>query len=389
MDNYLKTIKTPFYVFDIDVLKKRITYLQSKFKENVRLCYAMKANPFVIKNIEGLITKYEICSYGEYKIAELAKIQYKHMVISGVYKNEEEMNDIITNYQRGEVITIESLQQIKIIDKITKQKKKPIDVILRLTSGNQFGMTELEIEKILEQRINYDYLNIMGIQYFSGTQKTSVKRITKEIVYVDNFVKHLLEDFGFIVEELELGLGLYVNYFENSEQNDENGYLENIGLALSYMEYKGLITLELGRSIVASCGDYYTKVVDKKTNNEGNFAILDGGMNHIVYYGQMMAMKLPKLDIYPSRNRSKEEWNLCGSLCTINDLLVKKMLVDNLQLGDMFIFHNTGAYSMTEGISLFLSRNLPKVLLKENNTYEIVREDINTYQFNMANKGGE
>ena len=103
----------------------------------------------------------------------------------------------------------------------------------------------------------------------------------------------------------------------------------------------------------------------------------------------MMAMKLPKLDIYPSRNRSKEEWNLCGSLCTINDLLVKKMLVDNLQLGDMFIFHNTGAYSMTEGISLFLSRNLPKVLLKENNTYEIVREDINTYQFNMANKGGE
>ena len=150
------------------------------------------------------------------------------------------------------------------------------------------------------------------------------------------------------------------------------------------MEYKGKIVLELGRSIAASCGYYITKVVDKKTNKGQNYAILDGGINHITYYGQTMAMKLPKCSIYPQReNTENEKWNLCGSLCTINDILVKQFPVGNLQIGDVFIFENTGAYCMTEGISLFLSRELPQVIkLKEDGSLELVRDSLPTYVLN-------
>ncbi len=45
------------------------------------------------------------------------------MVISGVYKDETSMENIINHYKHGEVITIESLNQIKLVDKITKDKK--------------------------------------------------------------------------------------------------------------------------------------------------------------------------------------------------------------------------------------------------------------------------
>lgn len=386
-EKLIKNIKTPFYVFNIDKLHDRINYLKENLPENVRLCYAMKANSFILNNIDGLINKFEICSYGEFKIAEASQIDYSKMVISGVYKDEESMEDIITKYKHKEVITIESLNQIKLIDNITKKHKINVDVILRLTSNNQFGMTETEIEKILENRLKYKYLNIMGIQFFSGTQK-SIKRIEKEILYIDNFVKHLRDDLGYVVEDLELGLGFMVNYFESDKEFIENEYLESVKKSLEDMEYKGTLTLELGRSIVASCGDYYTSVVDIKKNHEGNFAILDGGMNHLVYYGQMMAMKHPILSVFPEKKDNPEEWNLCGALCTINDLIVKKLSVNNLNVGDIFIFHNTGAYSMTEGISLFLSRDLPKVVLVEKNKYRIVRDNIPTYKLNMPN-GGE
>ena len=147
--------------------------------------------------------------------------------------------------------------------------------------------------------------------------------------------------------------------------------------------------MELGRSIASSCGSYYTKVVDKKTNKEGNFAVLDGGMNHLVYYGQMMAMKKPMLDIIPKKKGSVESWNLVGALCTINDLVVKSLPVASLDIGDVFVFKNTGAYCMTEGISLFLSRDLPKVVFKKGKSIEIVRSNIPTYKVNMPNKGGE
>lgn len=386
----IKEVSTPFYVFDIDVLRERIDYLKSMMPENVHLCYAMKANPFVVKEIDEIIEKYEICSYGEWNIAKKLGVNDSKMVISGVYKDEISMEDILNNYKNGEVFTIESLNQLELLNKLTKEKKKVINIILRLTSGNQFGMCEEEIIEILENRAKYEYLNIMGIQYFSGTQKKLSKRIIKELEYVDEFVLNLKNNLGFVVEELEFGPGFPVVYFETEQDFDEQTYLMEIADKIKNMKYQGHITMELGRSIVASCGSYYTKVVDKKTNKEGNFAVLDGGMNHLVYYGQMMAMKKPMLDILPKReDKILENWNLVGSLCTINDLIVKQLPVSNLEIGDIFVFKNTGAYSMTEGISLFLSRDLPKVVFVQGGEMKIVRENINTYKFNMPNEGGE
>lgn len=386
----ISEVSTPFYVFDINVLRDRIDYLNSMMPENVHLCYAMKANPFVVKEIDEIIEKYEICSYGEWNIAKKMGVSDSKMVISGVYKDEISMEDILNNYKNGEVFTIESLNQIELLNKLTKEKKKVINIILRLTSGNQFGMCEEEIIEILENRAKYEYLNIMGIQYFSGTQKKLSKRIIKELEYVDEFVLNLKNNLGFVVEELEFGPGFPVVYFETEQDFDEQTYLMEIADKIKNMKYQGHITMELGRSIVASCGSYYTKVVDKKTNKEGNFAVLDGGMNHLVYYGQMMAMKKPMLDILPKReDKILKNWNLVGALCTINDLIVKQLPVSNLEIGDIFVFKNTGAYSMTEGISLFLSRDLPKVVFVQGGEMKIVRENINTYKFNMPNEGGE
>ena len=385
----INEVSTPFYVFDIDVLRERIDYLKNMMPENVHLCYAMKANPFVVKEIDEIMEKYEICSYGEWNIAKKMGVIDSKMVISGVYKDKISMEDILNNYKNGEVFTIESLNQIELLNKLTKEKKKVINIILRLTSGNQFGMCEEEIIEILENRAKYEYLNIMGIQYFSGTQKKLSKRIIKELEYVDEFVLNLKNNLGFVVEELEFGPGFPVVYFEAEQDFDEQTYLMEIADKIKNMKYQGHITMELGRSIVASCGSYYTKVVDKKINKEGNFAILDGGMNHLVYYGQMMAMKKPMLDIIPKRNGHEESWNLVGALCTINDLIVKGLPVKSLELGDVFVFKNTGAYAMTEGISLFLSRDLPKVLFVKDGKIEVVRSNIQTYKLNMPFKGGE
>lgn len=385
----IENIGTPFYVFDIDILKNRINYLKSMMPENVHLCFAMKANPFVVKEIENTIEKYEICSYGEWNIANELGVAHDKMVISGVYKDEDSMENIINLYKHGEIITIESLNQIKLVNKIAKDKRLVIDVILRLTSGNQFGMSEEEIISILENRSKYDSLNIMGIQYFSGTQKKLSRRIIKELQYVDEFVQKLKNELGFVTEELEFGSGFPVMYFEAETDFDENTYLMEIADKIKNLKYQGHITMELGRSISASCGSYYTKVVDKKTNKEGNFAVLEGGMNHIVYYGQMMAMKKPMLDVIPKRSGNVENWNLVGALCTINDLIVKGLPVSSLELGDIFVFKNTGAYAMTEGISLFLSRDLPKVVFIKDGKIEIVRNNIHTYKLNMPFKGGE
>lgn len=388
-DKLLKNVKTPFYVFDINVLKERVLYLKSMLPSNVSLCYAMKANPFIVKELDGIVEKFEVCSFGEYKVCDELNVTKGRLVISGVYKDEESIREIMASKNVG-FYTVESLNQLILLDKISKEKEQKIDVLLRLTSGNQFGIVEAELEDIIRNKDTYSFLNIRGIEYFSGTQKTNIKRIEHEVAYLDEYVLHLKNDLGYEPEILEFGAGFPIEYFEVESKFNEEEYLNNVKSLLENMNYKGSITLELGRSIAASCGTYFTKVVDTKTNKEGNFAILDGGMHQLVYYGQMMAMKRPKLEIIPKReNEVEEEWNLCGALCTINDLIVKKMPIKGLKVGDIFAFKNTGAYSMTEGISLFLSRDLPSVVFLKDDNIEVVREHVNTYSLNMPNGRSE
>lgn len=378
----LSEYNTPAYIFDINKVKKRIKYLKNKLPQNVLICYAIKANTFIVKDIEKDIDRFEVCSPGEYEICKNKNIKLEKILLSGVYKTPEIIKNMIENNEPIKCYTVESMEQFNLLKNASKKNK--IKMMIRITSGNQFGINELEAEEIIKNREQYKNIEIIGIQYFSGTQKKSIKVLKRELDYIDNFTIGLQEKYNFEIQELEFGPGLPVFYFQNDEF-DEDLYMEEFAEILNQIQFKGKLILELGRSIAASCGSYITRVVDKKTNKNQNYAILDGGIHHLVYYGQSMAMKLPKCEIYPKReNIGEERWNLCGSLCTINDILVKQFPIDNLQIGDVFIFQNTGAYCMTEGISLFLSRDLPEVIkIKEDNNLELVRNNVPTYKFNM------
>ena len=200
---------------------------------------------------------------------------------------------------------------------------------------------------------------------------------------MDDLISQIKDEYDFDIKELEYGTGFPVHYFD--DDFDEEIFMNDFSEILRQLQFKGKIILEIGRSLVASSGMYLTKVVDKKINKGEGFAIVDGGINHLVYYGQFMAMKKPKMSIYPKRKeKNKEVWNICGSLCTINDILVKKLELSDLKIGDILVFKNTGAYSMTEGISLFLSRDLPQILISDiNNNIRMARKITPTYNLNM------
>ena len=377
-DEVINKFQTPLYLFDIDKLKCRISYLKSKFNDT-KIVFAVKANTFIPKEIEKDVDKFEICSPGEFDVCNRLKISHSKMVISGVYKDEVTIENMISNYNIGKY-TIESMQQFKLLEKLCEKYNKKVHVLIRLTSNNQFGVTEDEFKYIIENNKN---LIIDGIEYFSGTQKTSIKKITKEIDNLDKFINKIENELNFTIKEVEYGPGLPIHYFRDDEFNEEE-FLTDVNNILEKLKHKELL-LEIGRSIAASCGSYFTKVVDMKTNKNGNFVIVDGGINHLVYYGQTMAMRVPHFNLYPKREGKKINYNIYGSLCTINDIIVKNINVEELKIGDTFIFENVGAYSSTEGISLFLSRDLPKVVLCKNNKLKIVRDNLKTSDINYPN----
>ena len=376
--NYIiKNFKTPLYIFNIDELVKRTRYLKESF--NCGLVYAVKANTFISKEIEDEVERFEICSNGEFEICNKLGIDHSKMVISGVYKDLESIENMISNYDIGKY-TIESLNQFKLLEELSNKYSKEIHVLIRLTSNNQFGVNEEDFKYILNNKKN---IIVDGIEYFSGTQKTSLKKINKEIDHLCEFIKNVEEEFNIHLNEIEYGPGFSIQYFQNEEFDEEN-YFKELNEAIDKLRFKKLY-LEAGRSIAASCGTYLTKVVDMKNNKNGNHIILDGGINHLVYYGQTMAMRLPYFEIFPKKDNKKEIYTLYGSLCTVNDVIIKSVETQKLEIGDLFIFKNVGAYSSTEGISLFLSRELPGIILYKNKEFIKVRDNLKTSEINYPN----
>lgn len=384
-EKILKSYATPLYVFEIDTLKNRVDYLKSRLPKDVSLCYAIKANTFIVSDLCPHIEKLEVCSPGEMMLCLEKGVELSKIVVSGVYKTRDFIEEIVKDHSGVNCFTVESAEQYDMLIEFAEKYNKKIKLLLRLTSGNQFGLDEDDVKKIIT---SYDKnaVEIIGIQYFSGTQKTSLKRIKREIDYADAFLAELENEYCFKSDEFEYGPGLPVAYFDTDNFNEEE-YLAEFSSLLSSMKYKAKITLEVGRSLVADCGNYITKVVDMKSNQNQNYAIVDGGMNHITYFGQSMAMKHPFHSLFPLRDDGEtKNWNICGSLCTVNDILMKNTPMTDLKIGDAIVFKKTGAYCATEGISLFLSRDLPQVLIiDENGNINCAREAVATYKLNKAN----
>ncbi|GAB6168453.1 diaminopimelate decarboxylase [Clostridium carnis] len=375
--------KTPFYIFDTDVLVDRIKKIKSTLGLDVDLCYAMKANPFLIKSMEKVIDSFEVCSPGEFHICERADVAMDKVIMSGVYKNAEDVKDAILKYGNKVIYTVESLLQWKIIREYAEKYNLSLRVLLRLTIGNQFGINEEDIHQIISNKDLYPYIEIEGIQFFTGTQKKSEAKIEKELSMLDDFCSNLEKSYGFSPKRLEYGPGLPVYYFQE-EENREEDILNALARKIKNMNFKGKIVLEIGRFIAASCGTYVTSIVDMKSNKNENYCIVDGGIHHINYFGQMLAMKKPPIIHWNEQKGGDiKEWTICGSLCTMNDVLVKKYPFANLQLEDKLIFKMVGAYSVSEGISLFLSRELPQVLLySKKHGFNLARNNFPTDTLN-------
>lgn len=375
---------TAYYVFDIGVLKSRVAYLRSRLPQAVQLCYAVKANTFLIQALIGEVDRFEICSPGEAVICEKMEVPDHQMVISGVYKTPAVMRRM-AELEDDRVFTVESAEQFELFLQLGKKRRKKIPLLLRMTNNSQFGINPEEIKEIIKHRGEYPELEVRGIQFFSGTQKNSVKKIKRELSHLDILLSELKELYGYEAQELEYGPGLPVAYFKEDEIEDE-ALLAGLTEALQGMVNTPHIVLELGRSIAAGCGSYYTHVVDKKTNGGQNYLLLDGGMHQLAYFGQHMAMKQPFLKVCGEKADKQPEtiYNLCGSLCSMNDILAKQVMLPETEIGDLICFENTGAYCVTEGIALFLSRELPAVFLKtEEGTYRCVREPVETAELNM------
>lgn len=404
--------QTPYYVFDTDEFAKRAAMIRAaldcKGGRRIPLCFSIKANPFLLHRLPEGLDHVEVCSPGELEICIALGVKPESIIYSGVMKEKCDIERAVS-YGAG-ILTCESIRHAALISEVMIEciqegaheaefAETKAHVILRLTSGNQFGMSLDDIEYIMSHPDEFKGITVMGIHYYSGTQK-SLRKINKDLEKIKSALSILKEKYGFEPQLVEYGPGLCVEYFEEDWQEKEKQSLDEAAEVLREFAVEYPLGIEMGRFLAASCGKYYTQVKDLKSTGDANYAILDGGIHHLNYFGQRMAMQVPPIKVYAGEVSENEEKNgveltelpdtdytLCGSLCTVADVLVREVKLKKLELGDVLEFGHCGAYSVTEAPALFLSRQLPAVYAySKEYGYECLREHIHAAEINLAGK---
>lgn len=376
---------TPCFIFDEDSLVERTLRIR-ELLGNVSLCYSVKANPFLIQVLLPHVDYFEVCSPGELSICRNLGIPGNKIIYSGVHKEASDIRDAVM-YGAG-FITAESPRHFDIIKKTSEELKTRVNLLLRLTSKSQFGMSLEDIESILS--VHSDFTYVSGIHYFGGTGRKQAKKQREEISMLTDMISRLRKDYEVDLPMLEYGPGLFYPYFEDDDFSDTLNPLKEITESLGMASKVCSVSVEMGRFLASECGYYMTSICDIKSSAGTNWCIVDGGINHVNYLGQMMGMKIPVIEHVRNGNRINDSqgdpYSVCGSLCTTNDVLVRFMNLNSPQTGDVLVFSNIGAYSVTESIGLFLSRTLPRIFSCRNNELELLRDYKESWKINIRDK---
>ena len=375
-----KEFGTPSFIFDTDEFERKADAIKNALG-NIPLCYSIKANPFLLHKLPESLSMVEVCSPGELAICRKLGIKPETIIYSGVNKGAE---DIACAVDCGAgILTAESRLHAELINRICLEKGKRARVILRLTSGNQFGMDPEDIVGIISEREKYEAVDFIGLHYYSGTQKKNAGVIEKDIGKLEEFIERLNSECGYVPSHVEYGPGMAADYFVPPYEEKDCEMLRETAEILNSFAKKYPLSVEMGRFLASSCGTYLTSVADIKNNLGTNYVICDGGINHLKYYGQTMAMQVPPVTLLGSDEPYENGYTLCGSLCTTADLLVRRVELPKLKIGDVLAFGRCGAYTVTEGTVLFLSRTMPRIMLySEKDGIRLVRDFYDTYNLN-------
>ena len=353
-----KKLKTPFYHYNLDVLERTLDLVTAESNRyGYHIHYALKANvnDAVLTAIKNRQIGADCVSGNEVNKALETGFAANNIVFAGVGKTDDEINfaldkDIFC-------FNCESLPEMEVINELAEKKNKVAHIALRInpninakthhyiTTGleeNKFGINMWEMADVIHAIKSLSHIKLVGLHFHIGSQITDLE-IFRSLCLRINEIQEWFYQHHIIVEHINVGGGLGVDY-ENPDSNlipDFKGYFEQFHQFLALRPQQHL-HFELGRSIVAQCGNLITKVLYVKKGVNTNFAIVDAGMTDLLRPALYQATH--KIENLTTKSTELERYDVVGPICESSDCFAKALLFPLTQRGDIIAIRTAGAY---------------------------------------------
>lgn len=355
--DFFQSIQTPFYFYDLDLLRltlNKYTSFLKKYKYEAH--YAMKANaePRILHYM-GLYGLGADCVSGEeVKLAIKNDFNPKSIVYAGVGKSDKEIkfalkNDIFC-------FNCESSPEIEVINAIAASMGKVANISLRVNPNidahthkyistgreeDKFGISPWEFDSIIQKINQLDNIKFVGLHFHIGSQITDMS-VFKLLCDEANHILQWFSEHKIDIKNIDLGGGLGVDY-DNPTENpipDFENYFRIINDNL-HVRPGQKVHLEPGRALVAQCGHLISKVLYVKVGKKKKFVIIDAGMNDLIRPALYQAHHcIENL----TSDSELENYEVVGPVCESSDVFSYDTKLNATKRGDIIAIHSTGAY---------------------------------------------
>lgn len=354
----LKAIQTPFYWYDMDVLRAtllKISENEQKYS-GYKVHYAVKANAntVLLEEIRKAGLGVDCVSGNEVRCAVENGFDPAKVVFAGVGKSDWEIEYAL---EAGiSCFNVESVPEMEVINEIAASKGKKACIALRvnpnidahthhyITTGleeNKFGIGMWELDSVIDSLPSLGNLKLIGLHFHIGSQILDTDPF-QELCNRINGLQDQLEKKNVQLKTINVGGGWGIDY-EDPDGNpvpDFDSYFATFNKYLSLRPGQEL-HFELGRSVVAQCGSLITKVLYVKEGQKKKFAIVDAGMNDLIRPALYEAYhKIENL----TSDKPAEKYDVVGPVCESSDCFGKDRELAGTSRGDLIAMRSAGAY---------------------------------------------
>jgi len=385
--------RTPFYVYDTVAVDTQLAALRGVLPAEVRLHYAVKANPFplLVEHLAQHVDGFDVASGGELAVALECHLPRGFDI--GFAGPGKSLEDIRAGVAADVLFQCESVRELRAIAAAGEAAAVRPRVALRINPDIQlrgagqrmgggprpFGIDAEAAPEVLALLATLP-VDFAGFHFYAGSQMLEAATVVALLEHCYACAVALAPHAPAPVRVLNLGGGFGVPYHAGEQALD----LAPIGAAVHGLVKRAAVdfpeaqlVLELGRYLVAPAGRYVMRVVDRKVSRGEVFLVCDGGMNHHLAasgnLGQVLRRNFPVQVVKaPVESQGEpvgasllatETVTICGPLCTPLDVLAQRVEEPVAAEGDFVVIGMSGAYGATASPRGFLSHRGPVELL--------------------------
>ncbi len=404
-----KEYLTPLFVYDKDDISSQCNLYLDSFSHRsleTQVVYASKAFSCLaicqLVNQEGL--GIDVSSAGELYVALKAGFDGKKVFLHGNNKTESELR-MALDAKVGRIV-VDSFNEMELLSQLLDKRQMNQSIMIRITPGIkpsthqyiQTGQVDSKFgfdidsglaKQAVKRALALPHLDLKGFHVHIGSQIFSLHSYRRVIEVIFAFAKEVSNELDFKLEELNLGGGLGIKYVATDQPSSIQDYgkviCDNvISQAKSLKMPIPKIIVEPGRSIVGRAGvTLYRVGTIKKVPKFKNYVAVNGGMSDnlrpMLYGSSYQALLANK-----AGSQLKEEVTIVGHHCESGDVLVKDVMLPDVEVGDLVCTPATGAYGyvlannynkQTKPAVILVSKGKARLIIRRETYEDLVRLD--------------